>query len=340
MISKSELIKISGPYGLYALARHLTRGCPRILMYHRFSETISPGKVCKETFERQIVYMKKKFNVVPLSAICEAKQQSKPYKKNSIVLTIDDGYEDFYNIAYPILKKHNVPATIFVTTQFVEGDFWLWPDKITWLLDQSPAITSPIKLGSKSVPKGIINDSNKSEIWGLLTGYLLTLSDNEKLYWIDSFAQKLNCELPVKPPSSYRAVNWSQLKEMQENGIEIGGHTVTHPSLGRVERNQLQIEIEACKNKLDQELGSLKRDFCYPNGQPQDYTEEAKKVTQSSGFRSSVVAFYDKNSLNDPFELRRHTVGEEDFQFYKSVNGVETLASRLLSDHNRLEWKY
>ena len=340
MLSKSELIKIAGPYGLYALARYLTRSCPRIVMYHRFSEEVSPGKVCKETFEKQIVYMKKKFNIVPLSALCEAKEQSKSYKKDSIVLTIDDGYEDFYSIAYPILKKHNVPATLFVTTQFVEGDFWLWPDKITWLLDQSSVITHPIKLGSKSVPKGNISKGNKGEVWGLITGYLLTLSDNEKLSWIENFAKTLNTELPVTPPLSYRAVNWSQLKEMQENGIEIGGHTVTHPSLGRVETGQLKAEIEGCKNKLDLELGQLKRDFCYPNGQPQDYSIEAKRFTKSSGFRSSVVAFYDNKSLYDLFEFRRHTVGEETFQFLKSVNGVETLASYLLGDHNRLEWVY
>mgnify|MGYP000420874167 CR=1 FL=1 len=187
---------------------------------------------------------------------------------------------------------------------------------------------------------GKISERNKAQIWGLLTGYLLTLTDNQKLEWIDNFSKKLNCELPVIPPSKYRAVNWTQLKEMQANGIEIGGHTVTHPSLGRVESDQLNFEIEMCKEMLDKELGCLKRDFCYPNGQPQDFTSVVKRIVQTSGFRSSVVAFYDQKSLNNLYELRRHAAGEDEFQFLKSINGVETLGSKLLGDHNRLEWIY
>lgn len=339
-ISKSELIKLAGPYGLYSLARHLTRNKPRIIMYHRFSESLERGKVCKDTFEKQIIYMKKHFNIVPLSTLCKIPSTTGLKVKNNLILTIDDGYEDFYKVAFPVLKKHNVPATLFVTTKFVDGDFWLWPDKIAWILDQGPLIPDPIKLGLKLIPKGKVNESNKLIIWSLLTGYLLTLSDGKKLDWIEEFCKEISCQLPASPPQGFKGVTWEQLNEMQMYGVEIGGHTVTHPSLGRVDDMQLRYEVEECKSKLDINLGAAKRDFCYPNGQPQDYTISVKKMVEEVGFQSSVVAFYDKLSLEDKFELRRHTVGEESFQFFKSVNGVELLASFLLGDHNRLEWVY
>jgi len=49
-------------------------------------------------------------------------------KANSVLLTVDDGYQDFYNLAFPILKKYEVPATVFFTTDFIDKRIWLWHD--------------------------------------------------------------------------------------------------------------------------------------------------------------------------------------------------------------------
>ncbi len=337
MISKSDIIKTLGFFGLYPIARFLTRRVPIIVMYHRFSETPEPGKVCKAVFEKQVQYIVKHFNAQPLSVITS--QKGKEFTPNTIVVTVDDGHEDFYRVAYPILKKYKVPCTLFVTTKFVAGGFWLWPDKITWLLTQTPTIYNSITLGQNTLPKGLITQEKKGRAWELIVGYLLTLNDQDKHEWITQFSTDIGIMLPNKPPKEFRAVSWDQLKDMQGNGISIGGHTVTHPSLGRVDSIQLAYEVEHCKKMIDDKLGKVSRDFCYPNGQPQDYNDDVKEAVQNSGFRSSVVAFYDKKSVDDIWALRRHTVSEDWFQFHKSVNGVETLGSQYMGYHNRLSWK-
>lgn len=338
MISKSQIIKKLGPLGLYALVRWLMRKNPRIIMFHRFSEQRKQHCVSSSELEKQLIYLKKHFNILSLSQLRLCSEQGKSPPNNSIVLTIDDGYRDFYEVAYPVLKKHGVPATLYVTTGFINKELWLWPDQITWLLNNVTDVSKTIKLGethSKSIEISTIDDSNRQQIWSRVTSYLLTVDDTKKHEWITSFAGQLGKPLPDIIPDEYSACSWQQLAEMQKHGIEIGGHTHTHPSLGQVDDEQLQTELNTCMKFLDEKLGKRDRDFCFPNGQPNDYNDEVKEATKDAGFKSSVTAFYDVLGTQDLFEMRRHTASEEWFQFFKSVNGVETLGSKLLGNYSQ-----
>jgi peptidoglycan/xylan/chitin deacetylase (PgdA/CDA1 family) len=266
--------------------------------------------------------------------------QGKQTPNNSIVLTVDDGYRDFYEVAYPVLKKHGVPATLYVTSGFVNEELWLWPDQITWLLNSVSEINKTIELGeinTKNIELTTVNDSNRRQIWSQVIAYLLSVDDKKKHEWIAHFAEQLGKPLPERAPSEYAACSWQQLTEMQQNGIEIGGHTHTHPSLGQVSDEQLRAELDVCMQFLDEKLGKQHRDFCYPNGHPSDYNDNVKKITQEVGFKSSVTAFYDSLGTQDLFEMRRHTASEEWFQFCKSSNGVEAFMAKKTGAHNKVE---
>src|SRR5690606_12731431 len=135
MLKKSQFIKAFGPLGVYSLARSMTRSKPKILMYHRFSEDERSGYVSKKAFERQVAHIARHYSPISLTDLVNNLRTGRALRPNSIVITVDDGYLDFYEFAYPILRKYKVPATFFVTTNFVDGEFWLWPDKISWLLE-------------------------------------------------------------------------------------------------------------------------------------------------------------------------------------------------------------
>lgn len=340
MLSKSQLVRILGPLGLYTLARIVTRNQPRILMYHRFSELPKPGHVSREVFESQVRHIAHHYNPVSMTDLVKGLRGETPLKPNSIAITVDDGYYDFYTIAYPILKKYQVPATVFVTTKFVDGGFWLWPDKISYALNSLSEIREEIQLGSQRLSPGVLTPSYKQQVWQAIVGYLLTRPESDKQEWINNFAAKQALTIPDAPIDNYRAVTWDQLREMEEKGIEVGGHTVTHPSLGRVGSEQLKAEVVGCKKALDQQLALRERQFCYPNGQLQDFSEEAKTVVSESGFRSAVVAFHDSKRLADIYELRRYSSSEDQFQFMKSVAGLELLASLINNANSRLSWSY
>lgn len=330
MSLKSRVIRTLGPLGGYALVRRLTRHDPRILMYHRFSETLRDGFVSAETFEKQIRYIKKHLNPIALSVLVKCLKNQEPLPFHSIVITVDDGYHDFYDIAFPVLKKYGVPATVYVTTGFVDGNLWLWTDQIRWLLDQIEVIPSEIRLsGSRMISAGPIWQS-RDQLWQQIIDGLLSMSDDEKHHWIEEFSELLGLVLPSRAPKEYAAMSWEQLQCMQASGlIDIGGHTVTHPSLGQVEGEQLRYEIQHCFAELTEHLGSRHRQFCYPNGQPQDFNPMVTTAVSEGGFASAVVAYQDSLALEDLFALRRHTSSENSFQFMKAVNGVERLSRRI-----------
>lgn len=331
---KSKIIRLFGPSGGYGLSRFISRSIPKILMYHRFSVNIKPGFVSQEAFEKQVVYLKKRFHLVTLSDLVNYYSNNGYYSPNSVVISIDDGYSDFYEIAFPILKKHNVSATLFVTTRFIDGNFWLWPDIVKYILEntddlQLPSINNSIGFSSKSM---IENDKNN--LWYLIVTYLLMITEDEKISWLDEFNKLHGYKLPQSPVKGYRALDWMKIIELQENNIEIGAHSMTHPSLGRLKDVYLEGEIKGSVDEIESKIGRRPTSFCFPNGQPSDYSELVKMHVKEAGCQSAVTAFYDRNISNDMFELRRFNISENWYHFLKSVNGVEALMAKWFNTNN------
>ncbi|UUA71397.1 polysaccharide deacetylase family protein [Cellvibrio sp. QJXJ] len=327
---KSAVIELAGKLGGYQLARLLTRKQPKILMYHRFSAEKKGHEVTAATFEQQLRLIKKYFQPMTLVNLALAIQKNGTAPANAVVITVDDGYRDFYEVAYPLLKRYQVPATFFVTTGFVNGDLWLWYDQVKWLLENKTDNSKEIFLSGLSVDLS----GDKEKTWSLIVNHFLNIDNTDRLNGIAQLAIACNLEIPKIAPDDYKAVNWQQLKEMQLNGIEIGGHTVTHPSLGMTRLDEAIQEIEKSKLHLDQYLGEEPRTFCYPNGQPQDYTLEVKESVKRAGYLAAVTAFSDRHNINLDNSWRRFTGSEDNFQFSKSLFGVEHIGN-LLRRHER-----
>lgn len=325
----SKVIRFAGHKGLYALARLLTRKQPKILMYHHFAEHGDAVCTSVASFREQLQYIAKHYRAVTVSQLAQEYYDQGAVPPHTIALTIDDGYLDFYQYAFPLLKEFNIPATFYVTTGFVDGQHWLWTDQLHWmfetLADNCPAIT----LGNFSMPAA--TDDNRSWVQRsyALNGYLLTLDNNQKWKIIEELAASWQLEIPAQAPGMYAACNLEQLREMQDFGIEIGGHTVNHPSLGRVSLAEAEFEINESLQFLNQYLGESPRSLCYPNGQPGDYNEAIKSLAKNLGYSCAVTAFSDSKGFRSRFSIRRHSAGNDCFQFYKSISGVETIAQGL-----------
>lgn len=323
-MNASRLIKLAGTFGGYAMARAITANRPRILMYHRFSETSAPGSVSVDQFERQVRYISKYFNPVTVSRIAMALHEGEALARNSIAITVDDGYEDFYSIAWPVLKKYRVPATFYVTTGFVSGDLWLWPDQLRYLLERSPESGNRFDFGLFKVQTPVKAGEFEQVFWRI-NQTLLRAGNAEKLRCLAAMARAWQVELPKGPPAACRAVTWQQLEEMQAEGLEVGGHTVTHPSLARVSLAEARNEILGCCEALEQNLGKAVRSFCYPNGTPDDFVGGQVEVIREAGFSCAAVAFADSGEHRQRYAMRRHASSSDQFQFLKAVSGIELL---------------
>ncbi|MET4024636.1 peptidoglycan/xylan/chitin deacetylase (PgdA/CDA1 family) [Marinobacter sp. MBR-99] len=330
----SPMVRLLGKWGGYSLARNLTVRQPRMLMYHRFIMADSDPRVAgvsSESFEQQVAHIARYYHPMTVSDMVRGCFEGEPLPKHAIAVTVDDGYEDFYHIAWPILKRYRVPATFYVTTGFVDGRLWLWPDQLTWILEHAPAPghpPAPFTDGTENVlpPSG---PDDQIRLFGRLVAYLLRIPDGKKHEFLKALARHWQLSIPEKAPAWARAASWDQLGEMQAEGLEVGGHTVTHPSLSQVSLEQAREEIMGTRDALVANLGDAPRSFCYPNGTQEDFVGSQVPLIKQAGFTGAVVAFADAQGQCQRFAMRRHSGSDSLFQFHKAVSGVEYLGYRL-----------
>lgn len=97
-------------------------GC-YILVYHRISDDKGESvSASKKNFLKQISFLIEHFSIISLERLIDSIENKTPLPLNSAVITFDDGYKDVFTNAYPLLKKYNIPAAVFVTTNYIE---WL-----------------------------------------------------------------------------------------------------------------------------------------------------------------------------------------------------------------------
>ncbi len=341
MLSISRLVRLIGPLGAFRIIGRLTVSYPRILMYHRFSATAKPGFVSKSELDRQFSYLKKNFNVISLDDLThryhEICYSSSSDSRPKVVITVDDGYRDFYTICYPLLKKYELPATFYVTTNFVSGETWLWQDKLRWLIENSSYIKEDIVLGSLVFPKNRwLHD--KPTAWQRIFPRLLSAGKDVIEGFLHNLSVLTDQEIPEIAPEQYQAVSWSQLREMESGGVSIGGHTADHYSLGFLDLNEISHQINQCKDHIDTMLGGKRRHFCYPNGQPEDFNDYAQQCVEAAGFKSAVLAYYDKSGVAKRFAMNRHGVGDSWLDFQKTVWGVDRLGAVFLNRDSQFSW--
>ncbi len=304
-------------------------------MYHRFSKMPQDGYVHREAFDKQVAYLvANHFNLMRMDELIYAYHKRGSFPVNSIVVTIDDGYQDFYDIAYPVLKKHQVSATFFVTSKFINGDFWLWPDSLRYILGRSCKINLKEFDGGMVFSSAELTDIERNQVWTMIATYLLKISEGKKIEWLGKLAEYQHIEIPCQPVKAYKASSWKQIKEMSENNIEIGAHTQTHPSLGQIDKALLGLEIKGSIDAIYNNIGRRPTSFCYPNGQPDDYTDKVKEYVKKAGCKSAVTAFYDQYINDDIFALRRFNVSENWHSFLRVVNGVDLLAAKYMKVNN------
>ena len=131
---KKTLLKTIYRLGAFAPFHWTTGGKILILTYHRFSRETNPSKISSGEFAAHLEYLGKHSRVLSLADMVDRMRNGNSLPRGATVITIDDGYADAYEIAFPILKKFSIPATLFVITDFLDEKCWLWTDLMRYVL--------------------------------------------------------------------------------------------------------------------------------------------------------------------------------------------------------------
>lgn len=321
MIARRILRSVAGSRPVLEGINLLSARRPRVLLYHRFGPQTTIRHLSVDVFEAQMKLLRERFNLMNVSTLCEA-LADRCLPRDTAVVTIDDGYEDVYHYAFPILKHYKIPATLYVTTGFLDRCLWLWPDAIAYILDNTTRQEVHWELG------GVLplrSAEERHEAWRVLATHGEELSTAELQAWLPRLAEDLGLALPGAPVDDYRAMSWDQLREIAAAGIEVGDHSWSHPVLTRCDESDVRWQVEQSKQRLEEAVGRPVRSFAYPHGAS---SPAVRAAVRAAGYHSAV-GVETPSQEGDVYEVARMGSGVTLGQFQQAVFGVRILARQL-----------
>jgi peptidoglycan/xylan/chitin deacetylase (PgdA/CDA1 family) len=248
------------------------------------------------TFASMLEFLKREFHVVPLQVFLLGTAADHGDSKPWCLVSFDDGWGDNHSTAYPWLKKHAIPATVFLTTGMLEtqGVFWVEQFVRAW---RDPSTRQQIQSRFLKARPGAEQAADLEEI----VEACKRMPAAERRRFLD--ALPLWAEPQAAPYAADQMLTWDQVKEMSSNGIDFGSHTVTHPLLTYENDVAVQHELTASKQALEERLGKEVQAFAYPNG---DWNDRVRKMVKDAGYQ---VAFTTQRGWylagQDPYAIPR-----------------------------------
>ncbi len=287
-----------------------------VLAYHRVipradedRSFVQPGMyVTGESFRMQMRYLQARYRVVPLDELVSLKGG------NACAITFDDGWRDTYTTAFPILREHGLPATVFVATNLVGSGRWPWPDRICFYIHRASPIAFSAAFEAAwrdhvGTPSGVrIAPGDRFDTAEMVLRRLKRLELDvltRVMSRVDECFQTFNAVLHQEPPW----LTWNEAREMAEHGMSFGSHTANHVILTSVPLPDARREITDSRSELASRLGRPVVAFCYPNGA---YNADIIRVVAEAGYQYAVTT--DGGSLErsaGPLRLNRMMIHDD-----------------------------
>ena len=274
------------------------------LIFHRVlsaPDPLLPSEPDATEFEARMRWMQRHFNVIPLAEAI-ARLQSRTLPARSLAITFDDGYADNQQIAAPILRKLGLPATFFIATGYLDGGR-MFNDSIIAAVrgcKRASLDLTELGLGIHSLESP---EQRRSAI-SMLLPQVKGLDPARRA----ARAERV-CQLAEVVPPDDLMMTSSQVAALARDGFGIGGHTVSHPILARMDSNHAREEIHRGRQRLEEITKGSVCLFAYPNGRPgEDYSVQTTDQVRQLGFAAAFTTAHGVAGSNaDFFQLPRFT---------------------------------
>ncbi|HRA46528.1 MAG TPA: polysaccharide deacetylase family protein [Thermomicrobiales bacterium] len=303
-----------------------------VFNYHRIgtaSESEFDRDVFSTTadqFDEQMDFLKRNFDVISPHDLPAARRQG---KGRYVLITFDDGYIDNYHTAFPILKRHGLPATFFIPTGFIDRRDLSWWDTIAWMIRHSDARQIPASDWFEA-PLPMTGDAREFAIRQALKTYK-RLPGRDTDNYVSFLAEATgHATLPTHLGDDLW-MSWNNIRELRLAGMTIGGHTVNHPLLARLTSTEQIAEIRGSRERLQEMLGAAPKAFAYPVGKPDTFTTITRAILLSTGFEYAF-SFYGgyQNLIDiDLLDIRRVNVGRRTSQsLFEMLSSMPSVFAR------------
>ena len=288
--------------------RNSPPGLLRVLTYHRVDRPDSrpdlyPGLIsaAPEAFDQQMAYLAANYHLLSMGALLNAIQTGAALPPRATLVTFDDAYLDFAEHAWPILKRHRLPAALFVPTGFPDQ-----PGRAFWWDRLHQSLRSTARRDALATPLGrlpLATEAQRKRAFSRLRTLVKSLPHDQAMTMVDHLCGQLSDSSPQPA-----VLGWEALRQLAGEGVTLGAHTRTHPLLNRVPLAEARAEAAGSLRDLERETGPALPVFAYPGGQSSD---EVVRVLDRDGFALAFKTGWGINDLrrDDLLRLRRINVG-------------------------------
>jgi peptidoglycan/xylan/chitin deacetylase (PgdA/CDA1 family) len=283
--------------GLYCFNYHRI-GDPEVCEFDRGVYSCSAAR-----FREHLVLLTERFEFVDITRLLRLRN-SRPPRKPLALITFDDGYEDNYELAFPILKEFGLTAAFFIPTAFIGGSRLPWWDEVAWSLRNATA--ERIRLEGARDDFELGPERLEHSIFAILE--LVKVRAR-----IPMDEQVMEIREVSRPAGSMQAagarlfLNREQLREMRRAGMDIGSHTHSHRILSHLDGDSQREELEESKAILEELLDEPVPAVAYPVGTSSAYSPETCRIAESLGYRIGFNFIGKSNRLpmTRPFDVHR-----------------------------------
>lgn len=270
-------------------------------------------KIRVETLERLLGRLARRYVLVPIGEGLARLAEGRG--KSVVALSMDDGYRDNVEVLLPRLAARGVRATVFVESRPLSGGEASWTHQLFWLTERVP-----IEAFARAYAERTREPEVAARLEAALRAGGRVAYEVKRVLKYEADPEerdRLVAELFRERGGDARELarrlytDWDGARRLREAGWEIGGHTVNHPVLARLDRERQREEIAACREACARELGDGGAVFAYPFGRRWDFDERSVEAVRAAGYSAAVTTHAGTNHAgDDPFRLRRLMIDE------------------------------
>ena len=288
-------------------------GTLSILAYHRvfdiereqdfpYDPDLVSASVADFTWQMETLH--RHFRPLHLAEALRRLDERIPLPPRAVAVTFDDGHRDNYTHAFPVLRRLGVPATIFLSTGYMDRKETFWFDDVAYRLQR--ASRDAIELRSLGLRLVLGDAARRRRATDEVLAKLKLVPNAVRLSALRELAEESGVEAGIGDERS-RPLTWAQVREMRDAGVEFGSHTVSHPILSRLGDEELRAELRLSREELERQLGRRVVLLAYPVGGEDAFDERVVRIARECGYRMALTYVSGANRWppGDRYRLRR-----------------------------------
>lgn len=285
--------------GLLAVLRRMRRrDCALVVRYHAVCNDAVTSFVYagpditipRGLFAAQMRFLQHAYTPVPLGVLADALVRGEAPPSGTVAITLDDGYADNYDEAFPVLRALAMPATVYVATEGIDGGPTMWTSELRAAVVESRAssVTVPVD-GGRTFALG--DPTARQRALKEITNLLVPVDAPERRRMLATLRADLGVGAGLD--LSRVMLTSDQIRALHAGGVSIGAHTETHSNMTIVGAERARAEIGGSRTRLEAIIGAPVPDFAYPNtgGRFPHFDATSARVVEELGFRSAVTSF-------------------------------------------------